>query len=331
MLYSLHTRSVDATYNLALEQAIFEALPPGTEALWLWQNENAVIVGRHQHTTDEVRLEAAEAAGVQVVRRPSGGGAVYHDLGNVNFTYLTDLQAEGKPTMEALVRPVLAALSELGVEGRVAGRNDMCIGEAKFSGNAQWIRGNRILHHGTLLFDTQLARLGQLLTPAPEKLQRHAVQSVRARVTNIRPHLPQDMPVGAFIERLEACFQQMLQPHPLPMDAALLERAKTLQRERYQSWAWNVGASPRYTHRHTLRFTGGLITAYLEAPEGPIENAKLYGDFFSEGPIEELEARLSGVPWSREALTDALRGMTVSSYIRDLGNDDLIGLLLGES
>ncbi|HQL40659.1 MAG TPA: lipoate--protein ligase family protein, partial [Anaerolineaceae bacterium] len=175
----------DAYFNLAAEEYVFDQLDREEDYLLLWQNRNAVVVGKHQNTIEEVNSQFIQEHGVQVVRRLSGGGAVYHDMGNLNFTFIGD--AEGnKFNFQKLSQPIVQTLQQMGVaDVHFSGRNDILIGEKKISGNAQFVRGNRLLHHGTLLFHSDLDMVSRVLTVKGDKIESKGVKSVRSRVTNI--------------------------------------------------------------------------------------------------------------------------------------------------
>lgn len=328
-MITLQTGSHDPAQNLAVEQAVFEALPQGTEALWLWRNDNVVILGRHQHAQEEVDFARARLLGTRIVRRPSGGGAVYHDLGNVNYTYLTDLPEHGTADLDALTRPVRMALESLGVQGEISGRNDILLGGAKISGTAQLRQRGRILFHGTLLFDSDLTRISGLLTPSALKRKGRAVGSMPTRVTNIRPHLLRPLPVEGFTGALESFFEDLYHPEHWMPDAAFRARVEALRRERYDNPDWNIGASPDYNTRNEARFPGGTITAYARLAEGTLQSVTLYGDFFSMGDVAALESALYSVHHEKSALVRALKAIDTGSIIAGLDQNALVDLLMG--
>ena len=197
--------STDPAWNLALEQYLFETVPRGTTVFYLWQNDNTIVIGRNQNAEREIDSDYVRAHGIRVVRRLSGGGAVYHDLGNLNFSFITDAPEDGRIDMRAFCEPVAAALRELGANVEISGRNDMTVEGKKFSGNAQFLRGGRVLHHGTILYDSDLSVLGKALKADPEKIASKGVASVRSRVTNLKPYLN-----GANLEELKAALKRKI-------------------------------------------------------------------------------------------------------------------------
>ena len=198
----IDVKSTDPAFNLALEQYAFDALPRDRSWFLLWRNHNAIVIGRHQNTLAEINEEAVREREVTVVRRLSGGGAVYHDLGNLNFTFIQDAGQAGQLDMGLFCRPVAQALQAMGVNAQVNGRNDITIDGRKFSGNSQYIREGRVMHHGTILYSSDLETVGQVLRVDPEKIQAKGVRSVRARVTTVRAHMPRPVPLAQFKARL---------------------------------------------------------------------------------------------------------------------------------
>lgn len=239
-MFFLESPFTNAYFNLALEEYLFSHLPDGKCCFFLWQNENAIVVGRHQDTQAEIHADAVRHYGVTVVRRLSGGGAMYQDMGNLNYTYIVPMEHMDKA---AFTQPILAALDTHHVQAQASGRNDLCIQGRKFSGNAQYNRNNKLLHHGTLLWNTDLHKMQRLLSPPPEKLQRHAVASVRSRVTNLTEHLPASLTLAAWKQTLLHCVfgNQECIAYPIP-DSALREILANC-RNKYATHAWNYGSA----------------------------------------------------------------------------------------
>ena len=182
----LDLMTTDPSYNLAMEQYVFDCLPRDRMYFMLWQNDNAIIVGKYQNTIAEINEEAVRERGILVVRRLSGGGAVYHDMGNLNFTFITDVGESNALDLKLFCEPVVRTLATLGVKAEVNGRNDITIDGKKFSGNSQYIRQGRVMHHGTIMFDSDLSVVSEALRVAPTKIQTKGIRSVRSRVTRAR-------------------------------------------------------------------------------------------------------------------------------------------------
>ena len=324
----LNLRGTDAAFNLAAEQYVFDALPRDRMYFMLWQNRSAVIIGKYQNTLAEINLPFVEENGIQVVRRLSGGGAVYHDLGNLNFTFIADAGDTETLDLELFCQPVVRTLAALGVTAQVNGRNDITIDGQKFSGNSQYMRGGRIMHHGTLLFDSDLSVVAKALQVDESKIQAKGLRSVRSRVTNIRPHLAQDRTLEEFRETL---LQNILRETPgeeyrfTREDLACIE---ALRRERYAAWDWNFGSSPPCTLLRRRRFEGcGTVEARFFVEHGLISALCFQGDFFSTDEPEELAARFVGRRPEREDFAAALEGVEVSRYFLGLDREGLLSLL----
>jgi lipoate-protein ligase A len=328
MMRHLRSESHDAELNLALEQYVFDRLDRADSYLMLWRNGNAVIVGKHQNTAGEINAAYVRERGIQVVRRLSGGGAVYHDLGNINFTFVTDA---GGPLFDFahFCRPVVETLRSLGAEAEISGRNDMTIGGMKFSGNSQYIKQGRVMHHGTIMFDSDLDVLAEALAAPEGKMESKGLPSARSRVTNVRPHLARDCGAEEFMDALEAALAARFGARPLPPGAIDMGEVRRLRDEVYGAWEWNYGASPDYRIRRKRRFEGvGEIEARMEIAGGRITGLAFSGDFFSAKEPGDLARALVGVQPSEPALREALARLPAGDYFRNLGDGDLISLLL---
>ncbi len=324
----MNWESTDPARNLASEEVVFEQLSRDHAWAILWQNENAVIVGKYQNTAAEVNLPWAEAHGVKIVRRLSGGGAVYHDLGNLNFTVIKNADPDGKVDLKLFCEPVVAALARFGVKAEISGRNDITVDGKKFSGNAQYIRQGRVMHHGTILFDSDLAKVQKVLTVRAEKIAGKGVDSVRSRVTNLRPYLPESVSLSDFRQALLNELTQGLKAEPYRFspeeEAAVDELVKT----RYGTWEWNYGASPAASLLKRERFEGcGSIEALMRLKKGRISALEFRGDFFSTEDPDGLAAQLIGLPPEKAAIEQALAETDVSRYFTGLSARQLTGLL----
>ena len=327
MLSYLDIQCTDPSWNLALEQYVFDNLPRDRVWLMLWQNDNAIIIGKHQNTLAEINEAFVREQGIRVVRRLSGGGAVYHDLGNLNYTLIAD---ENSDTMDfgRFCRPVIRALEKCGVKAELNGRNDMTIEGQKFSGNAQYRKNGRIMHHGTLLFDSQMQMLAGALQVDEEKIKAKGVKSVRSRVTNIRPHLPQDMTLADFRAKLLDSILEEMPGQAYQLTEADLAAVDAISQARYSTWEWNYGRSPACDVHKKRRFDGcGTIEAFLTMKQGRIEELTFRGDFFSPEDPSALSAQLKGVALERSALENALSAMDAGRFFHGLSTQDLLFLL----
>jgi len=309
----IHNTGTDPAFNLAAEEWLLFNTP--CDVFMLWRNAPAVIVGRNQNTLAEIDEAFLRQRGIPVIRRLTGGGAVFHDLGNVNFTFISlDRKSQGLD-FRRFTEPVLDALRTMDVPCEFEGRNDLAIEGRKFSGNAQHVSKDRVLHHGTLLFSAEMADLSGALRVNPEKYRDKAVQSIRKRVTNISSHLPKPMPVQAFMERLMAHVSGGAAGGDLALAGAEIAGIMELADRKYRSWDWNYGFSPRYGFGRATRTPGGVLDARLEVTEGVITAARLFGDYFGIRDVAGLEAMLVGCHHQRESLAWRLREVPLGEYL----------------
>ena len=328
LMYYLESPSTDPAYNLALEQVVFDRLGAERPCVMLWRNDRAVVVGKHQNTLAEIDPACAAERGIRVVRRLSGGGAVYHDLGNVNYTFVAPQTGAGLD-FAAFCAPVAEALAELGVEAVLTGRNDLTVDGERRSGSAQYARDGRVMHHGTLLYDVDLEVMDRVLRPPADKLASKGVASVRSRVANIRPYVAEELDTAGFLARLRDIFFRRWPLERRALTPEEASEAERLRREVYDTWAWNVGASPPCQVVKLRRVEGcGRVEARLDVREGRIAALSFRGDFFSLRGPEGLAALLLGCPLAEDALRARLAGVPVGEYLRGLDGAGLLALLL---
>ncbi len=316
----------DAAWNLALEQYVFDCLPKEHNYFMLWQNARAVIIGRHQNTLREINESYINEHGVQVIRRLSGGGAVYHDMGNLNFTFIQDSHSS-RLDLNLFCKPVAEALRALGAEAEVNGRNDITLDGKKISGNAQYVRNGRIMHHGTLLFDADLEAATLALTPNAEKIKANGVASVRSRMTTLKEHLPEGTSLQQFKQTFLARLFAGQEMEAYELTAADVAAVDALCRERYGTRQWNYGAEPPCDLLHKGRIEScGTVELHLQLREGKIASASFHGDFFGE-PADLASCFVGKYP-NAEGYREALANVDVSQYLKNCNNEQLLSLLL---
>ena len=328
MNYYIESRRVDPHYNLALEQFVFDSLPREHGYFMLWQNHNSIIVGKHQNTPAEINAAFVEEHGITVARRLSGGGAVYHDMGNLNFTFITDAGAGGIE-FAAFCEPIQQALASFGVPVELAGRNDMTVDGKKFSGNAQYRKAGRVMHHGTILYDSDLSVLARALKVPAGKIESKGIQSVRSRVTNIRPYMRTDMSIGEFWEALRGRMCAAFAMREYPLRAEETSAAEELRERVYSQWSWNYGASPPCNIRKTRRIEGcGTIEMLLDVETaGLIRNIAFYGDFFGSADPAELGAMLNGRRLEYREIRTIIDSVDVSRYFQNMDAGAFLSIL----
>ena len=325
----LNLFTTDPAFNLAVEEYVFDYLPKDRMYVMLWQNDNAIIIGKNQNTLAEINEAYVKEQGIRVVRRLSGGGAVYHDMGNLNFTVIADAQGENLD-FGRFCALVVKTLQRLGVKAEINGRNDMTIDGKKFSGNAQYLRQGRVMHHGTILFDSNASVLANALQVDEAKIQAKGVKSVRSRVTNVRPCLPVDMTLPQFRQVL---LDTILEEEPgteytlTEKDLAIIEK---LKKDRYDTWQWNYGHSPECTLHKKGRVEGcGTVEAFITLREGTISQIVFKGDFFGVSDPEQLASLLIGCRPDRDSLEERLSQTEVSRYFMGLTAPQLLDILGG--
>lgn len=328
MLYIRNT-SNDPYFNMALEEYVIKNMDPAKEYFILWQNQPTVVIGKNQNAIEEVNLEYVKENNIAVVRRLSGGGAVYHDLGNVNFTYVVDYRPEFFNSIERFARAVVKALGKLGIKAEFTGRNDITIEGRKISGNAQYLYKKRLLHHGTLLFDSDLTRLSSALNVKPQKIASKGVKSVKSRVANIKEYLKEDIGVEEFKELLlkyifEVEGRDLIEYNLTKED---IENINRLRDEKYATWEWNFGTSPEFDLVKSERFDGGELEARINVKDGHITDLKFYGDFLSMRDVSEVEEKLKGLRYKEEDVREALNGLNLKEYFGGITLDEILKVI----
>ena len=319
--------SADPYFNMALEEYCIMHLPAQDDYFMLWQNPAAVIVGRNQNTLEEVNASYMEEQGIAVVRRLSGGGAVYHDPGNLNFTFVVE-ENQDFNNFEKFTRPVIRTLQRIGISAENNGRNDITIAGKKFSGNAQFKHKHRLLHHGTILFATDIEQMAKALNPSPEKISSKGIKSVRSRVTNVSDHLPSALTIEEFKQILtEEVFRLDSGPQIYRLSDADHQFINELRDQKYARWEWNYGASPPYNLRQVGSFSWGSLDIRLEVKRGLIRSCRIFGDFFSPREISELESLLLGTPFHAAGLRQRLKVIDLRQFFPQSNIEEFLSLL----
>ena len=317
-------------YNLALEEYVLKNLDG--EYFFLWQNEPTIVIGKHQNTISEINLDYVEKKGIHVVRRMSGGGAVYHDLGNINFSFIQDKKDLSDFDFSFFTRPIVDLLGELGIKAEFNSRNDLAIDGKKFSGNAQYIYKKKILHHGTLLFNSEMEELVNSLKVSKDKIESKGLKSIKSRVANIKDYIGEDSKIKEVSDFKVALFEHMKNRMEEFEEYVLTENDKKeiekLKKEKYDKWDWNYGESPEADIHRQRKYTAGKVESYIKLKDGLIENIKLYGDFFSSREIEDLESGLKGKKYMISEIAEYLKTVNVSEYFSGFSEEEILDVII---
>ncbi|MDD2228042.1 MAG: lipoate--protein ligase [Candidatus Cloacimonetes bacterium] len=325
-MLSIFSTSRFAPFNIAAEEYILRSLKQ--DVFMLYINNPSIIVGRHQNTLAEINQDWVILNQIPVVRRLTGGGSVFHDPGNLNFSFLMHETGEFTRSFERYTRPVLDVLHDLGVDAILEGRNDLTIDGRKFSGNAKTYVFGKTLQHGTILFSSKMGDLSAALKVKPFKFSDKAVKSIRARVTNVSEHLPEPLALEEFVSLVRSKVHSL---YPDIEEHAFSEEDNaaihSLVKDKYDTWEWNFGRSPKYNLSHELRCAAGLIEIYLHVEKGIIQEVNIFGDYFSSRETSELQNSLTGIVHQRLAVSEVLQRMDYRSFFGDVELEELLSAM----
>jgi len=328
MLFIDNQNITDPRINLAIEEYCLKHLDPEETYLLFYINQPSIIIGKNQNTIEEINTKYVDENGIIVVRRLSGGGAVYHDLGNLNFSFITKDDGNSFHNFKKFTEPVVAALKRLGVDAELSGRNDLMANGRKISGNAQFSTKGRRFSHGTLLFDSEIEHVVSALKVKKDKIESKGIKSIRSRVANISEFLDQKMTTVEF--------RSMLLRYIFDTEGEIPEYKLTekdwkiinqISKERYQNWDWNYGKSPKFNLQHSKRFQAGSVDIRLEVQKGVIRECKIFGDFFGVGDVSDIEEKLTGVQYERKAIEEALQGVDIKHYFGNIQKEEFLDLV----
>lgn len=305
----------DPRINLALEEYIVRNFDTEKDYILFYVNQPSIIIGKHQNTIEEINAQYVKDNDIIVVRRISGGGAVYHDFGNLNFSFLTSYDAKKVNNFIQFVQPIVDALKALGVPAEMTGRNDIVAEGRKISGNAQFSTTKKMFSHGTLLFDANIESVVNALNVSGDKITSKGIQSVRSRVANIKEFLQSPLDLQGFKRKLlEAIFKGQIEVPTYKLSPQEWEAVHQLSKEKYQTWEWNYGRSPAFNIQKKNRFDFGQIDARMEVKEGHIAGIKFFGDFLSHGEPSEVETRLQNIRYVQTDIAQALQSVDLKHY-----------------
>lgn len=329
MMKLILSPSTDPAFNLALEQYVFDHMDRTQEYFMLWQNKNAIVIGKNQNAFAEVHHKTANEKGITVVRRLSGGGAVYHDLGNINFTFILDAKNATQLDLHLFCHPIVELLQSLGIPAELNGRNDITIEGKKFSGNAQYLKQGRVMHHGTLMFQSDLSVVSDVLNVSSDKFHSKATKSVKSRVTNIAPYLQYPLSLEQFKTLVIQHILKTDHAEPYIFSAEDLSMIQKIKEERYDTYAWNYGCSPSCDIVKKRYFDQcGMVEIHMNCSDGLIQDLVFFGDFFSIKSPEILANMLIGAPLEQQALAKILKNVPISDFFHNMNQDIFLSYLL---
>jgi lipoate-protein ligase A len=319
----------DPRINLAIEEYLLKTMDVEKDPFLLFYiNEPSIIIGKNQNTAEEINTDYVDSNGIHVVRRLSGGGAVYHDLGNLNYSFITVDDGNSFRNFRKFTEPVVQALQSLGVNAELSGRNDLMVEGRKVSGNAQFSTRGRMFSHGTLMFDTEVDAVVSALKVSKEKIESKGIKSIRSRVANISEFLEEPMSVTEFRAAiLNSLFEGEENVKYWELTDEDWENIRELSAQRYGNWDWNYGKSPKFNMKHSHRFPVGGIDVRLQVENGAILDAHIYGDFFGVGDVAEIEKAITGVKYERAALDEAISGFDIPKYLGGITKEEFLKLI----
>jgi lipoate-protein ligase A len=323
----LINKSTNPYFNLALDEYAMKYIDLDEDFFFLWRNEPSVIIGKNQNAVEEVNQSFIDDNKIKVARRVSGGGAVYHDLGNLNFTFIINVEDPGKVNYKKYVQPIIDALKAMGVEANASGRNDILIDDLKISGNAQRMANGKLMHHGTLLYDVNIKDMVQALNVAPDKFISKGVKSVRSRVTNIKEHLPNSTDIYDFWGSLQYYLSNKGQDTEIVLSEEELAKIEFEALNRFATWNWIYGESPEFNLVNGKRFSGGKLEIKMDIENGYIQLIRFNGDFLGIKDVGVLEDRLKNVRFNRTDIEAILNDYNLTIYFGDIKQHEILSLL----
>ncbi|MTK11300.1 MAG: lipoate--protein ligase [Clostridiaceae bacterium] len=312
--------------NHAIEEYVLKNFDE--DCFMLWRNDPCILIGKHQNTLSEINIDYVNDHKLPVVRRVTGGGTIFNDLGNLNFTFISNNSDNRFADFEKFTYPIIQALKKLSINAELSGRNDLTIDGKKFSGNAQYSYKNKILHHGSILFSADMSNLVQALKVKDIKFQDKAVKSVGSRVTNIKEHLKEDMSVIEFKNFIiESVMSEQKNAKLYEFTEEEWTEIQKISDEKYATWQWNYGNSPQFNYFNEKKLKGGIVQVNINVHIGLIKDIKIYGDFFSEKDINELEELLKNVKYLKDEVINALNMVDIEKYMINVSKENLVEII----
>ena len=323
----LINKSTNPYFNLALDEYAMKHINLDEDFFFLWRNDPAVIIGKNQNTAEEINQKYIDEHGVKVARRVSGGGAVYHDLGNLNFTFIINVDDPGKVNYKKYVQPIIDALKEMGIEAEASGRNDILVDGLKISGNAQRMANGKLMHHGTLLYDVNIENMVQALNVDADKITSKGVKSVRSRVTNIKEHLENSSDIFDFWDALQYYLSNKGQDKEIILSEEEIAKIEFEAMNRFGTWDWIYGASPEFNLKNSKRFPGGKVEVMMDVDNGHIKTIRFIGDYLGLQDVSDIEKRLENVRFNRSDIEAVLNSFDLNVYFGKISKEEILSLI----
>lgn len=315
-------------WNLAFEELLLKDGKEYGDIFMLWRNSPSVIIGKNQNAYREINKSFLEKENISLIRRITGGGAVFHDLGNINFTFIGDTDSK-ELNFSNYAMPIVNAIRSLGVNAELNGRNDICVDNKKISGTAQCIENGRVMQHGTLLYNVDIGKLSGALNVNEQKLKDKSIKSVKSRVINLKSLINCNFSAWEFAEFIADFYAKNSKYDKIDIkyiDPRNFTEAEKLVKDKYSTFLWNFGKSPEFEFTNYIRFHFGGVEIALTSKDGIIEKIKIFGDFFSARDIKELESAFVGAMLKKSELLKVISNYNVSDYIMGCTESDLIEL-----
>ncbi|MEG3825865.1 lipoate--protein ligase [Mesomycoplasma ovipneumoniae] len=326
------TKKTSPFYTLVCEELILKDDQNQDDILYFYQHNNAIIIGKNQNIYEEIKLEEVEKQRIEIYRRLSGGGAVYHDLGNINFSFITKKQNH---SYQKFLTPIIEFFKSFGLDAEFKGRNDLIVNGAKVSGNAQIIYKDRIVHHGTILFNANLAKLGQVLKPNRLKIESKGIKSIRQRVTNILHEIEEQIEDSEFISRLITFFENKYQTKAQDVetyfqDAMAFQKDFQEVQTLRQSREWVFGSNPYFSYENIARTSGGTLRVLANIEKNHIVKIKFEGDFLSQRSVEDIQEILENKEFTRSIIESQLLQITnLDEYFGAIPLNEILDTIFG--
>ncbi len=316
----------DAKFNFALEKYAMDELNAADEYFLFWRTTPTLMIGRYQNTLAEINMPYARVRHISIVRRVTGGGTIYTDPNGWQFSFIVRQPGGRSIEFTRFTAPILDALRSLGANAQLTGRNDLTIDGKKFSGNAQYVRRDVVLHHGSLLFDTDLDELVRALSVDYEKIVSKGIKSVRQRVANIADYLPQKMTSLEFRDVMLSFLLKGMDTYVLTERD--VRRVVEIRQSLFDTWEWNFGSDPKFNVQKEGRFAGGKLSVQIFVENGCIANIHFYGDFFAKEGLDQLQTALIGCRYEAQDVRAALTAANAPDYFYQITLDEILSCII---